>query len=226
MDRYALESLRKVRRKEPGREPEWSLAARARHEAKLYNRARSDFNYFPSGEKRAGAMLHWDNFEDACEWGYLCGAELPYRLMVGPYGNFANFIEKEPEEILGHPDYSLDKYFITARNRAHESCKITEIYPHGTWRHDGAGAKSWKVKIGGAPLREPYICATWKGDHEIFVDGVKAKEVIANLDEVGGLRIADEAAAGLKREVVTLRATCTTPAHDSFISLGLIDWSE
>ena len=187
---------------------------------------RNDFDYFTAGENRAGAMLHWNNYADASEWGYLCGAELPYRLVVGPYGKFANIIKKKPEEILGHPDYSLDKYFITARNRKHEASKITEIYPHGTWRHDGAGEKSWQVKMGGAQLKAPYFCATWKGDYEILIDGVKAKEVITNLDEVGGLRIADEAAAELKKDEVTLTAKCVKPADGSFISLGLIDWSK
>ena len=65
---------------------------------------------------------------------------------------FANIIKKKPEEILGHPDYSLD--------------------------------------------------------------------------EVGGLRIADEAASELKKDEVTLTVKCRTPDDDNFISLGLINWSE
>ena len=47
-----------------------------------------------------------------------------------------------------------------------------------------------------------------------------------SLDEVGGLRIADEAASELKQDEVTLTVKCRTPDDDNFISLGLINWSE
>jgi len=188
-----------------------------------------------------GAYLNWKSegiSRDLCPlvrcYPSAFGATNRYRYHVGPFGCWVNVTLKQPYEVLWHPDYDYRKSGMKSRTKIHWSKQVVDLVAIKPMPLDKNGQGALKFTLTQADvdaMQEPYLKATWRGDFEISVNGVFAKEVRHPLDTPGGLYVAPTAAATLKpgENVVSVKATDPTAQsrkarEGQTISLGLVDW--
>ena len=83
----------------------------------------------------ASTVLNWDGIEPAFSGTMsLWGLADKQRYFMGPYGRWLNMEDKEPHEIIGHPDFDFEKYGLETENAEMEKriiynkCKAIEPY--------------------------------------------------------------------------------------------------
>ena len=124
----------------------------------------------------ATAWLHWDIA--ACEAfpgepsvaQCYNGVNRPYRVVVGPFGRWVNFVPRLPEETHGHDGFSWDKHSLRARNAQHARRKVLDVLPASSadWTRSvdeqGVTTLARRFELKDVKLQDPHIKAKWKGE--------------------------------------------------------------
>ena len=204
--------------------------------------------YCVFGSAFIGAFMNWEDlpFDQALrEWQrFLHGCDMKWRFVADPYGNWVNVIRKEPEEILGHPDYDDTKCRLKARNETHWPRRIAEVTRQEDvalkLNSDGkSGAGRLALTLTPDQCARPtalYLKATWSGAYDVSLNAVPVKQVRYNLPDVpAGWHIPPPAIGTLHAGENAVEVQLVGPGKEQqpgsplsktapFIRLGLIEW--
>ena len=189
-----------------------------------------------------GPLLNWDGYEEKTpRTPHYNGIANSYRIMIGPFGRCANIIEKTPEEMPWHKDWSIEKYGLQTRNTEYDRREVVDIVPvcqNNHWQESrdvqGRFVLTQTFNLKDTELENPYLKMQWSGgDIEIYVNNIFIKKKLAGLNQpedktlskFGAVYIPSQARKALQKGQNIIKIISNRNADNApQVRIGLIDW--
>jgi len=189
-----------------------------------------------------GPLLNWDGYEKkAPRTPHYNGIANSYRIVIGPFGRCANIIEKTPEEMPWHKDWSIEKYGLQTRNTEYDRREVVDIVPvcqNDDWQESrdaqGRFVLTQTFNLKDTELENPYLKIQWSGgDIEIYINNIFVKKKLAGLNQpkditlskFGAVYIPSQARKALQKGQNIIKIISNRNADNApQVRMGLIDW--